>query len=50
MSIYNRWGKHITTVTDGKQGWDGAGCSNGIYYYLIKVDDKEFKGWVYLLK
>lgn len=50
MTIYNRWGRTITTITDGLQGWDGSGCSTGIYYYLIKVENKEFKGWIHLLR
>lgn len=50
MVIYNRWGKPITTIFDGKQGWDGSGCSTGIYFYSIKVEDKLFKGWVSLLR
>jgi gliding motility-associated-like protein len=50
MAIYNRWGKLIATISDGLQGWDGSGCPNGIYYYFIKVDDKQFKGWVQLLR
>jgi gliding motility-associated-like protein len=50
MAIYNRWGKLVAITQDGIKGWDGAGCSTGIYFYHIKVANKEFQGWVSLLR
>ncbi len=50
MYIFNRWGKSLATIYDGINGWDGNGCSSGVYYYRIKVAGREFKGWVTLLR
>lgn len=50
MQIYNRWGKQVAIITDGRDGWDGAGCSTGLYFYSISIAGQEKKGWVELMR
>lgn len=55
LVIYNRWGNEIYKTNLRNNGWDGRSTSgeiapDGIYYYLIKVDDKSYKGYVRLAR
>lgn len=50
IQIFNRFGKQVAFIEDGRKGWDGSGFSTGTYYYLIKLVETEFKGWVELIK
>jgi gliding motility-associated-like protein len=55
IDIWDRWGKHITTF-DGLTGnWNGAGSSDGTYFYIAKGRGKdkseiEQTGFVLLVK
>jgi hypothetical protein len=44
--IYNRWGREIFTSADREFKWYAPGEASGIYYYLIKYSNKEYKGVV----
>lgn len=44
IRIYNRWGKEVFESTDRNFKWFGKGEAAGIYYYLIKYSNKEYKG------
>lgn len=61
LKIYNRWGDHIFTSNDLKQGWDGTTIEKnnivqtGVYVYLIKLTDvfgksRKYTGQVLLVK
>ncbi|MEJ8757825.1 gliding motility-associated C-terminal domain-containing protein [Pontibacter sp. H259] len=50
MHIYNRWGKQVTIIENGINGWDGYGCPEGIYYYHINAAGVDRKGWVELVR
>jgi gliding motility-associated-like protein len=50
MNIYNRWGKLVATTGDGIKGWDGSGSASGVYFYIIRIGSREYKGWVHLLR
>lgn len=50
IQIYNRWGKQVASIPDGRSGWDGAGCSEGLYFYSISIAGQEKKGWVELVR
>ncbi|GAA0564852.1 hypothetical protein GCM10009415_54320 [Chitinophaga japonensis] len=55
IEIYNRWGNQVYRSDNYSNDWDGAGLSQGIYYYVLKVRDaagaeKEFQGWLQLLR
>lgn len=44
IRIYNRWGKEVFKSTDRDFKWYGKGEAAGVYYYLIKYSNKEYKG------
>ena len=55
LQIYNRWGTLIFSTTQHKNGWDGrtnAGtdASDGVYYFLVHINDKTHKGFVHLVR
>lgn len=44
ISIYNRWGKQVFTSVDRDFRWYADGEVSGVYYYLLRYSDKEYKG------
>lgn len=55
LSIYNRWGRQIFFSQGTNLIWDGNGCNEGIYYYVLKLHSSshtefERKGFVHLLR
>jgi len=50
LYIYNRWGNLITKQNANKVFWDGADCSDGVYYYMIETEDKKYKGTIQLIR
>lgn len=42
LVVFNRWGKIVYESTDYKNDWDGSGCSDGVYYFILdQVKDGE---------
>jgi gliding motility-associated-like protein len=52
LTVYNRWGNKIYSSPDYKNDWDGAGHSDGVYYYILEGPKlKETKyGFVQLIR
>ena len=46
ITIYNRWGKEVFASADREFQWYAIGEASGVYYYLVKYSDKEYKGVV----
>ncbi len=44
VRIYNRWGNSVFESTNRKFRWYAPDQAAGVYYYLIKFTDKEYKG------
>jgi hypothetical protein len=44
VRIVNRWGNVVFESTDRNFRWYGKDQSAGVYYYLIKYNDREYKG------
>lgn len=44
VQIYNRWGNPVFESTNRKFRWYAPEQSAGVYYYLIKFTDKDYKG------
>ena len=50
LTIYNRWGEAVFETTDPSIQWDGKhkqsgkACSDGAYYYVIRVDFIRLEG------
>lgn len=41
ISIYNRWGKKIFSQSNYKNDWNGAGFSDGTYFFILNVPDAQ---------
>ena len=55
IMIFDRWGVEVFASTHRRQFWDGRTTSgeilpDGTYFYVIKVDGVETKGFVTLLR
>ncbi|MEM6768169.1 MAG: gliding motility-associated C-terminal domain-containing protein, partial [Bacteroidota bacterium] len=55
MMIVDRWGVSQYKSTDAALGWngkdeDGNTAEEGVYYYVIKVGDKSYRGSLTLLR
>jgi len=44
VRIYNRWGNSVFESVDRKFRWYARDQPAGVYYYLIKFSDKDYKG------
>jgi hypothetical protein len=55
VSIFNRFGQQIWATESDTEGWDGNGCQEGIYIYVVELKNaygeyKEYRGTVMLIK
>lgn len=52
--VFNEWGQQVYSNTDYQNDWNCFSNSNylnaGAYYYLIKLNDRSFKGCVNILR
>jgi gliding motility-associated-like protein len=55
LLIYDRWGDFIFEGNEAQKGWDGTNLNgkavaSGTYYYVLKIGEKTYTGWVELLR
>jgi gliding motility-associated-like protein len=51
LSIYDRWGKEVYTSNNYQNDWNGGGQSDGVYYYLLSLQNgKKYKGYFQIIK
>jgi len=51
VTIYNRWGGLVFQSANYKNDWNGAGCTDGVYYYFIEdTFGNTKKGWVEIVR
>jgi gliding motility-associated-like protein/uncharacterized repeat protein (TIGR01451 family) len=53
LYIYNRWGNEVYRSDNYQNTWDGAGLSEGTYYYVLNKKEVSgsyttYKGWLFL--
>lgn len=52
LFVFNRWGDMVFRSKAYHNEWNGAGLSEGVYYYKLEVDEgegvKQYTGWVIL--
>ncbi|TWI84152.1 putative repeat protein (TIGR01451 family)/gliding motility-associated-like protein [Chitinophaga japonensis] len=50
LYVFNRWGSMVYQAKDYRNDWNGAGLSEGTYYYRLEIKQgsgtKLYKGWV----
>jgi gliding motility-associated-like protein len=54
-TIYNRWGNLVFETENNNHNWDGRTtsgeiCTDGTYFYIVKTEEKYFKGFVQLVR
>lgn len=55
LQIFNRWGVKVFETTDRHNYWDGKinggpDATDGVYYYIILVDETTFTGFVQIVR
>ena len=50
LMVLDRWGKEVFKKTSYRNDWDCSSLEEGTYHYILKVDDKEYKGSFMLKK
>jgi gliding motility-associated-like protein len=51
LTVFNRWGNTVYQSNNYQNNWDGANCSDGVYYYIVNTaDGKQYKGTVTILR
>ncbi len=51
--IYNRWGRKVFEqkgYNNSDKVWTGEGCSEGVYYYIVRYKKDVRKGYIQLLR
>ncbi|POY35328.1 hypothetical protein C3K47_16215 [Solitalea longa] len=43
LTVVNRYGSQVFKSVNYKNDWDGQGCSDGTYFYLLRTKDKDGK-------
>ncbi len=49
IEIFNRWGKRVFYDTRRDFKWDGKGFGTGVYYYVLKFSNIDYKGTVSII-
>jgi len=54
LTVVNRWGNEVYSVSGYKNNWDGSRLSEGTYFYYLKVkmcgEDKTYKGYITIVR
>jgi gliding motility-associated-like protein len=50
VEVYNRWGRLVYKDTSEDFRWIPEKFSTGTYHYYIKLENKDFKGWVTIMR
>jgi gliding motility-associated-like protein len=55
LTVYDRWGVQHFSTRDKMEPWDGTNAkgeavSEGVYYYVLTISDRQYAGWVTLMR
>ncbi|MBL0104584.1 MAG: gliding motility-associated C-terminal domain-containing protein [Bacteroidetes bacterium] len=50
LYIYNRWGELVYKSDSYRNNWDGYGLTSDTYWYVLATEQKEYHGWIQLLR
>ncbi len=48
--IFNRWGARVYYRRAYNNDWDGGGLPSGTYFYVVRVEGDEYKGYVFIAR
>ena len=50
LKIWNRWGALVYESDNYRNDWDAADVIADVYYYVAITTNKEYHGWVRVIK
>ena len=50
LNIFNRWGKEVFSAKPYNNKWPDSKTGQGTYFYRLRVAEKNYTGWVEMLK
>lgn len=50
LTVYNRWGNPIFSKENYQNDWSGEDFSEGVYYFVLRVEEKEYSGNFHLFR
>ena len=50
LEVYDRWGNLMYSNKEYENEWPLANVSDGVYYFLVKKENKSYKGWVEVIR
>ncbi len=50
LEIYNRWGNLVYRSKEYNNEWPVSNVSDGVYYFLIRKEEKSYRGWVEVIR
>jgi gliding motility-associated-like protein len=50
IEVYNRWGAKVYEAKTRNFRWDPSKDSDGMYFYMIDLNQKQVKGWVQVIR
>ncbi|MFZ5554742.1 MAG: gliding motility-associated C-terminal domain-containing protein, partial [Bacteroidota bacterium] len=50
LAIFNRWGNLIYQKENYANDWNARDYPDGVYYYVLKVGDKEYTSILHIAK
>lgn len=50
VAVFDRWGNEVFISNDKNFGWDGGTVPSGVYFYMVKIGNKEIDGSVTVLR
>lgn len=50
LTIFNRWGIEVYSDPDYRNQWNNSSLSDGVYYYEVRSDCLNSKGWIHVVR
>jgi gliding motility-associated-like protein len=50
LKIWDRWGLLVYETDNYQNDWDAAELKSDMYYYILTTTEKEYKGWVKVMR
>lgn len=50
VGIYNRWGAEVFASFDPNFKWKATDVPDGVYFYVIDLNEKTYRGWIEIIR